>query len=85
MDAYHADFVAHFDRFMEVYQGIHGTIDTKEFKLPTLDTLTDENVGDNITSFVTSLDSLVLSRQLSAILDEMGARALQLKYLLELE
>jgi len=84
-DAYYAKFLANLDRFMEVAQGIYGTVGISNWKLD--DTaVTDADVDKRLKEFAKLLVQLnapfAEHQALLSVRDEMLADVNQLRYLL---
>ncbi len=84
-DAYLTEFLANFDLFMEVAQGIYGKLETSELNI-SFETLNDNSIMNELDDFVEMLAQLsqyiVGNTDLLNIKDEMIAEANKLKYLL---
>lgn len=85
-DKYLEKLRANIDRFMEVAQGKHGSIEATELNLKIV-TVRDDNVNSHIDSFIGKLknDNIKWDTlpELAVVRDEMLADAYQLKYLLQ--
>lgn len=86
VDAYSSTFAANFDKFMEVYQGEFGTVETSKLSI-NVTTVNDKTVRlhlDKVVEFMRGLevDGEALPTEISAIRDEMIAELQKLKYLL---
>jgi len=87
LDVHLAAFNLTFDRFMEVAQGIDGTVNIKEINIKAK-TLTDSSATGYLKSFVKGVKEIWKAAEkgghadLMAILDEVSADTNQLIYLL---
>lgn len=90
LDAHLAAFAPNMDRFMEVAQGIYGTVTLKELNIKAK-TLTDNTSKAYLMSFVKGVKDIYKECEkaghadLMAILDEISADANQLIYLLQFQ
>lgn len=82
-DLYLAKFLLNLDQFMEVAQGITGTVETPRITMD-IDMTSDATITKELSSFVRMVNEARFKRhpELWAIIDAMVADANQLKYLL---
>lgn len=85
IDKYTGTFLANFDTFMEIFQGLFGTIDTKQIKID-VKARTEDNIVkhfDEMIDFLRDLraDGQKLPTELATIRDQMIGDLQQLKYL----
>jgi hypothetical protein len=85
-DAYRSKFLANMDQFMEVAQGIVGTVKQRDIQVNAR-MVSDSTVGKQLDSFIKLVNSARFKAhpELHAIIDIMVADANQLKYLLTFE
>ena len=89
IDSYSTKFAANFDQFMEVLQGIGGTVDNTSIEVKAR-MRSDENIASHLEAMIKFLDGLTwngkdLPRELAQIVDLMIADIRQTLYLFQFQ